>query len=77
MSGALGVYLFLPLGLARPPGWNDKCVKAALNVARAQYLKLRVADFVDDVRLVDGGGEHDALAAGMTGLMSLFEQVGA
>ena len=33
-------------------------------------------DFADDIRLVDVSGDHDALAVGVTGLMSLFEQMG-
>ena len=31
---------------------------------------------MDDIRLVHVTGEHDALAAGMTGLMSLLDQMG-
>ena len=77
LSGVLGVYLFLPFGLGPSPGWNDGCVKAALSVARARFLSMHIVDFVGDIRLVDESGEHDALAQGMTGLMSLLGDMGA
>ena len=35
-----------------------------------EFPSLRILDFASDLRLVDAAGEHDALAAGMTGLMS-------
>ena len=28
LSGVLGAYPFLPLGLGPSPGWNDRCAKA-------------------------------------------------
>ena len=59
------------------PGWNDRCVKAVLNVARPQFPEMHIADFVCDIRLVDASGQHDALAVGITGLMSLLDQMGA
>ena len=71
-AGVLGVYLFLPHGLGPAPGWNDVCVKAV----RANFPRLRAVDFADDMRCADVNGEHDALAAGMTGLMSLLDRIG-
>ena len=68
--------MVLPFGLGPPPGINDMCVKAVLDVARAHCPRLRIADFVDDIRLVDASGEHDALAASMTNMLSLLERMG-
>ena len=51
-------------------------MKAVLAVARSKFPGLRIADFADDIRLVDVSGGHDVLAAGMTGLVSRFEQIG-
>ena len=65
-----------PLNLGPSPGWNGRCVKAVLAVARSKFPGLRIADFADDIRLVDVSGGHDVLAAGMTGLVSRFEQIG-
>ena len=53
------------------------CVKAVLDAARANFPQLRVVDFADDIRCVGANGEHDALAAGMTGLTSLLDRIGA
>ena len=75
-TGVLGVYLFLPFGLGPSPGINDGCVKEVLSVVRSQFPSLRVIDFVDDVRLVEASGEHDALAASMTGMMSVLDRMG-
>ena len=71
ISGILGVYFFLPFGLGPSPGWNDKCVRAVLELARAQFPQLRMVVFVGDIRFVDASGEHGALAVGMTGFMPL------
>ena len=76
MSGVLGVYLFLPVGLGRPPGWYDKCVEAVLGAARARFPELYVVDFVGDIRFVGASGEHDALAVGITGFTPPLEQMG-
>ena len=38
---------------------------------------MHIVYFVDDLRLVGASGQHDALAAGMTGLTSLLDQMGA
>ena len=73
----MGGYLFLPFGLGPSPGWNDKCVKAILSVARSHFPTMRFVDFVDDIRLVDASGGRDALAVGMSGLMPLVDQMGA
>ena len=35
-----------------------------------------VIDFVDDIRLVGESGGRDALAASMTGMMSVLERLG-
>ena len=70
MSGILGVYLLLLFGLDLSPRCNDKCVQAALEVARVQSPRLRLVDFVVDIRFAGASGEHDALAVGMTGFMS-------
>ena len=77
MSGVLGVYLLPPFGSAPSPGWNDKCVKAVLEAARAKFPRLHVVDFVGDIRFVGASGERDALTVGATGFMSLPEQMGA
>ena len=77
VAGVFGVYLFLPFGLGPSPGWHDMYVKAVLNAVRANFPWLRVIDFVGDIRCVDVNGEHDALAAGKTGLMSLLGRIGA
>ena len=45
-------------------------------MVRAHCPSLRAIDFVDDIRLVDASGEHDALAASMTGMMSILERLG-
>ena len=76
LTGVLGAYLFLPFGLGPSPGWNDRCVKAVFDVARPQCPTLRIVDFAGDIRLVGATGEHDALAAGTAGLMSLLDQMG-
>ena len=76
ISGVLGVYLFIPFGLGPSPGINDGCVKEVLRVVRARYPSLQVVDFVDDIRLVEESGDHDALAASMTGMMSVLDQLG-
>ena len=67
----------MPLGLGPSPGINDMCVKAVLDVARAHCPSLRIADFVDVIRLVGASGEHDALAASMTNMLSLLGRMGA
>ena len=77
ITGRLGVYLFLPFGLGPLPGWNDRCVKAILSVARSHIPALHIGDFVGDIRLVDASGQHDALAVSMSGLMSLLGRMGA
>ena len=77
LTGVLGVCLFLPFGLGPSPGWNDRCVKAVLDVARPQYPTLRIVDFADDIRRVGATGERGALAVGMTGLMSLLDRMGS
>ena len=71
------MYLFQPFGLGPSPGINDGCVKEVLEVVRAHCPSLRAIDFVDDIRLVDESGGHDALAASMTGMMGLLERLGA
>ena len=76
LPGVLGVYLFLPFGLGPSPGWNDRCVKAALAVARARFPSLRIVDFGDEARLVDETGERDELARGMIGLLPLLGDMG-
>ena len=76
MSGVLGVYLFLPVGLGPPPGWYDKCVTAVLEAARARFPELYVVDFVGDIRFVGASGEHDALAAGIKDFTPPLEQMG-
>ena len=48
-----------------------------LAAARALLPQLLVVDFMDDIRFVGASGERDALAAGMTGSMSLLDQMGA
>ena len=48
-------------------------MKAILGVARSHFPATHVVDFVGDVRLVESSGEHDALAVGMTGVMSLLD----
>ena len=45
-------------------------------MVRARFPSLRVIDFVDDIRLVEESGGHDALAASMTGMMSVLDQLG-
>ena len=72
----MGVYLFLQFGLGPSPGWTDACVKAVLEVVRFRVPLLRMADFVGDLSLVDESGEDNALAAGMTGALSLLEGIG-
>ena len=76
ITGVLGVYLFLPFGLGPSPGINDACVKEVLDVVRAHFPRLQAVDFVDDIRLVEESGEHDALAVCMTGMMSLLDHMG-
>ena len=77
LAGVLGVYLFQPFGLGPSPGWNDRCVKAALDAARPQSPRMHIVGFAGDIRFVDASGAHYALAAGMAGLMSLLDQMGA
>ena len=77
ISGRLGVYLSPPFGLGPSPGWNGRCVKAILSAARPPFPTMHIVDFVDDIRLVDKSGQRDALAVGMTGLMSLLGRMGA
>ena len=76
VSGVMGAYHFLPFGLGPSPGWDDACVKTILQVGRSRFSRLRVADFADDIRLVTKSGGRDALAADMTGAMSLFGDLG-
>ena len=76
LSGVLGVFLFLPSRQGPSPGWSDRRVEAALDVARSKFPGVRIVDFADDFRLADVGVDRDALAVGMTGLMSLLEQMG-
>ena len=76
VSGVLGVYLFFPFGLGSPPEWGDFCVEVAVGAARSGFPTLRIFDFVGDLRLVDITRGRDVLAAGMTGLMSLLDDIG-
>ena len=75
-AGVLGVYRFPPFGLGPSPGLNDACVEALLAVARTRLPRLRILDFADDLRLVATNGEHDAMAADMTGILSLLDDMG-
>ena len=77
MTGVLGVYLFLPFGLGPSPGWDDRCVKAILSVARSHFPATRIVVFAGDIRLVDAAGGRDALVVGASRLMSLLDQMGA
>ena len=45
-------------------------------MVRANFPRRRAVDFVGDIRRVDVSGEHDALAAGMAGSMSLVNRMG-
>ena len=76
MSGALGVYLFLPVGLGSSPGRNTLYVKVVLGSARSKFPSLRILDFAFGLWLADAAGKHESLAAGMTGLMSLLNDMG-
>ena len=76
VTGVMGAYHFLPRGLGPSPGWNDACVKTILQVGRSRFSRVRVEDSADDIRLVTKSGGRDALAADMTGAMSLFGDLG-
>ena len=52
-------------------------MKAVLNVGRPRYPAMHVVAFVGGLHLVDASGQHDALAAGMTGSLSLLDRMGA
>ena len=58
------------------PGLNDVCVKAVLDVVRAYCPSMRIVDFVDDIRMAGASGEHDAIAATVTNMLSLQERMG-
>ena len=77
VTGVLGVYLFLPFRLGPSPGRGDTCVRAAPGAVRVNIPRLRLVDFVGDIRCVYSSGEHDELATGMTGIMSLMDRMGA
>ena len=53
ITNQVGVYLFLPPGLAAAPAINENLVKK-LVLAAATGLNLRITRFVDDLRLVNG-----------------------
>ena len=76
VSSTLRVYLFIPLGLVPPPGWNDFFVRAVLNSAQLKFSSLRALDIVGDLRLLDANGEHYMLAANMTRFMSYLNDIG-
>ena len=77
ITGRLGVYLFLPFGLGPSPGWTDGRATAILSVERSYVPAMHFVDSADGIRLVDAPGQHDALAVGMSGLMSLLGRKGA
>ena len=76
-TGVLGVYLFLPFRLGPPPGWGDTCVRAVLGAVRVNIPRLRLVDFVGDIRCAYSSGEHGELAPGMAGFMSLVDRMSA
>ena len=76
VSGALGVYLFLPFGLGPSPGRSDFCVKVVPKAARARFPTLRAFDFLSDLKLAEASGERGALAASMAGFMSFLGDMG-
>ena len=52
LSGRVGVYLFLPLGLRCAPGINERFVAAVVKAA-ARPLRIHVCRYVDDLRIVN------------------------
>ena len=77
VSGVLSANQVFLFGPGPPRGLNDACVKSVLKVAQARCPRLEIVDFAGDLRSVEVGGEHDALAADMTGAMSLLSDMGA
>ena len=58
-------YAFLPMGLGPSPGISDSCLKEILRVIIAHHpeMGLKIADFVDDLRIAHGTNLQEAEAA--------------
>ena len=53
LSNRLGVFLFLPFGLAPAPGINDKNIAEVIRVCKLAVGQINIVAFVDDLRLIN------------------------